>query len=183
MSNTWVILISLMFVLLLGIVVAQVSIFRHIGYLYQKLDTVQPDDTTTHAPVQHILAPGALIPNIPLRSLSGTNISISEFAGKPTLFAVVNPGCQPCDHLIAQLIAEAQSTSLPLKPFQQRVIMSTGDLKRTQEVAQGVPTNIQVLIVPGELLQQIWGVMKVPVLISVDEQLRVISEKAPALAV
>lgn len=62
-------------------------------------EVVTPDNL----PNKTTLKMGDLLPDLPIRSLGGRDLTLSEMTGaRKTVIAVVLPGCDPCKQLLAQ---------------------------------------------------------------------------------
>jgi hypothetical protein len=59
--------------------------------------------TPDNLPNESLLSPGDPIPPLPLKTATGTPVTLAEAVGdRPTLVGVVMPGCTPCKQLLGQ---------------------------------------------------------------------------------
>jgi len=171
MTGLWLVSYVALWVFLLIIAVALLSVLRNLGVIYESL----ADSRTPTADPTKLVA-GASLPALALRTLAGSAVDLAAFRGTKTAFSVISPQCAPC-HLLLRDIAAGRGVVDPLDPsVRQRVILSVGDLAATAALVGRLqlPGDLPVLVDAGRDIEERWGITSTPTTVIVDEQLRVV---------
>ena len=161
MSGLWLASYLVLWVLLLVMAVALVSMLRNVGELAEAVKRLHvPRDTVT-------LQPGKTAPVLALTTADESTVATAAFTGTPTTYAVISPGCGPCRSFI-----EAIGADLPLEVFpatMQRVIISTAPLDADNGAAiPMLPPDVTVLFDTDNRAAAQWGARSTPTFITLD---------------
>jgi methylamine dehydrogenase accessory protein MauD len=137
-SSMWLIVSQVLlwvFVLALGFLL--LGALRALGVTRWRLE--QLEATTPSRLGRNGLKPGKKAPDFTLPSVAGTEVSLSDFAGRPVLLVFVQPGCGPCREITPEL------NRLQGKGEVQVLVVSNGDGEANREWAGEVRANFPVL--------------------------------------
>jgi hypothetical protein len=99
MTGIWLVSYIALWVLLLLIAIVLLSVLRNLGLIYERIQqgAVVAEDAIT-------LADDAVVPDLPLRTLTGETTTLAAFQGMPLLVRIVSPNCAPCRDLVSALV-------------------------------------------------------------------------------
>lgn len=173
MSGIWLGSYVVLWALLLVVVLTQIGVLRHIGILYGL--------SSRGSTVLSTVRVGKVLPNIPLRALTGRQVQSRDLAGRCTELIVISPNCSGCVGLLQSLVQQEYEP----KVWESRTIISLGDAESTSALTQalGVPGECVVLVDPQANVKEEWGVRGTPLTLQVDESLRVVGQRLGGHAV
>lgn len=128
----------------------------------------------TNGSAQHTNAPsraGQAAPEVRLPNLSGNEVELASFRGKPTLVLFWNPGCGFCNRMLADL--KKWETARPAHA-PELFVVSTG----TVETNQAMGLRSTVVLDRNFATGQAFGVTGTPTAVLVDADGKIASERA-----
>lgn len=122
---------------------------------------------------------GTPAPNYIAMTLDGERATLDDYAGRPTTFVFVSPGCTPCQELLPSLKylgPQAHQAGAEL------VLVSGGTLEGTKEMARGMEGQLPVLVAPREenTFFHDYNIKGTPSFCSLDEQGTVVATGRPS---
>lgn len=167
MTGLWLVSYIALWVLVAIIVVLLIGVLRHIGLLYQY--------TIGHwsGPPTNLRA-GRQLPDLMLRTLDGSEVRLSQFAGAPANFAVISPHCSGCLKLMEDIVKTAHEGDIA----ERWVLVSLADAESTREMVStlNIPPSYAVLIDQANVVKSEWGIRATPVTVVVDDRLTVVRQ-------
>lgn len=140
MSGFWLLSYITLWLLFLALAFAFVSLLRNMGELADAVKRLNaPRETIT-------LVAGEAAPTLALHMLDGQAVSSVDIAKRTTTFALISPGCGPCQTLLQALSTGNMPDVFPTT--HQRIILSTSSVEdtRTMLAKEQLPPDITVLI-------------------------------------
>ena len=164
MSGFWLASYVTLWLLFLALAFAFVSMLRNMGELADAVKRLSaPRETIT-------LVAGEAAPILVLHMLDGQAVSSVDIAKRITTFALISPGCRPCQTLIHALATGNTPDVFPTR--HQRIILSTSSIEDTRTILakEQLPPDITILIDAQKLAAERWGARSTPTFITLDER-------------
>jgi thioredoxin-related protein len=170
MTGLWLISYIALWLLFFLVAIALVSVLRNLGVIYESLETMVPRSRRASTK----FTAGDIVPDLTLSTLAGEEVNISNFRGRKMAFLIVSPNCSPCRDLLRDIAENGESLD-PLDPsVHHKAIVSIGNKPETIELVQDVNLSQDPILLDTEnLVAREWGIMSTPMIVIVDEQLKV----------
>ncbi|WP_165423559.1 peroxiredoxin family protein [Ktedonosporobacter rubrisoli] len=112
---------------------------------------------------------GSQAPDFSAQTLNDETMTLEQYAGRPTTFVFVSPGCGPCSEFIPSLttlVPQMRSTGAEL------VLVSNGTRAETAEMVRELADEVPVLIAtrPDNPFFKSYSITLTPSFCSLDEQ-------------
>jgi len=162
MTGLWLVSYIALWILFLIVSALLISILYHLGVIYNKIEKRFSTKLT----------PGKVLPEVALQTLNGKRLSVSQFFGSQTAFVIISPGCSGCLKVLRAIAAGEQVVEAsPMRT----IVVSMRDIPATLEMARQVnlPEEYPILVDTENAIQKRWGVSATPVVVEVDNELKV----------
>jgi len=165
MTGLWLISYIALWILFLLTGIALLSVFYHLGIVYNRIENV-------HTPPTNLKA-GETLPEIALKTLAGSHTKSSQFRGAQTAFLVVSPRCSGCLNVLKTIAGNERF--LEESALEQLVIVSVSDVPSTLEMIEQTqfPEIYPVLTDTNNSAEKAWGINTTPVIIEVTSDLKI----------
>lgn len=99
--NAWEIALLVLWVLVVGLSLLTIALLRHVGMLEMRLQELSRQRVSR---VERTGLPsGSRVPALTLLDERGSEVTFVPHPNRRTLVALSQPGCSPCDQLLAEL--------------------------------------------------------------------------------
>jgi hypothetical protein len=169
MTGLWMLSYVALWVLFLIVAVLLVSVLYHLGNIYNKIEKKLPAPTK--------LTIGENLPQVDVQTMDGRLMSLSQFQGAKTAFAIISPGCYTCFNMLKRMANGDDSLKFPVD---QTVIISLADRSATEEMTRlaHLPETYSVFLDTSKKLKDAWGINTTPVIVEADEKLQFLNQRA-----
>lgn len=110
------------------------------------------------------LQPGTAAPPFSLPTMDGATISLDDYRGRRTLLVFSDPGCGPCDELLAEL-ARRHRLAPEDSPL---LLVSRGEVEENRRKIEAHGIEFPVVIQPRWRLSRQYGIFSTPVGFLID---------------
>jgi hypothetical protein len=179
MTGLWLASYVALWILWLAVVVVLVSLLRNVGAVYSTINSLAfatSGRVSNNGTVRSALREGEKLPEVSWRTASGESKSVSQFLGSKIAFVLVSASCGACTHALA--VAQASGPDPDDPHLRHMVIVSLSDAQETAKLLDGagIAAEAVVLFDREATIRQKWGVEITPVIVIVDEELRVVRQ-------
>jgi methylamine dehydrogenase accessory protein MauD len=146
-------------VLFLGFLL--LGVCRTLGTIQWRLD--QLELTTPRRVGRDGLKTGSHAPDFVLPDLAGRDVSLADFAGRPTLLVFTQHGCEPCGRIVPELNRLVQSGAIGV------LAVANGEPAEVRRWAEDAQAAFPVLTQQGWSVSRQYQVFATPFAFLIDE--------------
>lgn len=169
MTGIWLLSYLALWFLFIVVALLLISVLYHLGSIYSKIEVKLPVPTK--------LAVGEILPDVGVQTMDGRRISLAQFQGAKTAFAIISPGCHTCFNMLKRMANGDDSLKFLVH---RTVIISLANRSETNEMTQlaHLPESYGIFLDMDKKLKDAWGISTTPVIVEADSNLKVLNQRA-----